>query len=206
MRALSTEWLASTESTAPAGDLTQDLRRPRPAAVSRRGRVSRLAIVAESIASARAAHLRYVTDTTPGITRRKSGKGFVYRMAEGGAPIRDEATLDRIRALVIPPAWNDVWICPIEDGHLQATGRDARGRKQYRYHARFRAEREWAKYGRLLLFGATLPRIRATVEKDLARRGLPRRKVLALIVRLLERTLIRIGNREYMRLNRSFGL
>jgi DNA topoisomerase-1 len=173
-----------------------------PAARPRRARI---AVVVDPEDSARDAQLRYVSDADPGITRVRSGRGFRYRLPDGGT-LRDPEALARIRALAIPPAWTSVWICPRPDGHVQATGRDARGRKQYRYHARFRAVREETKYGRLLLFGAALPRIRARVEEDLGRRGLPREKVLALVVRLLERTLIRVGNREYTRQNRSFGL
>jgi DNA topoisomerase-1 len=133
------------------------------------------------------------------------GKGFVYCDRDGGH-IRDEATLARIRKLAIPPAWTDVWICPMADGHLQATGRDARGRKQYRYHARWRARRDVVKFDHLIEFAEALPRIRRRTNRDLARSGLPRDKVLAGIVRLLELTLIRVGNDEYARLNRSFGL
>jgi len=143
-----------------------------------------LSIVDDPAESAHEARLRYVSDATPGLSRLRSGRGFRYRLPEGGS-VRDAATLARIRALAIPPAWTSVWICPRADGHLQATGRDAKGRKQYRYHARFRAERESTKYGRMLQFGAALPAIRARVESDLARRGLPREKVLALVVRLL---------------------
>jgi DNA topoisomerase-1 len=120
--------------------------------------------------------------------------------------VRDDATLERIRKLAIPPAWTDVWICPAPNGHLQATGRDARGRKQYRYHAAYRRRREAAKYERLITFAKALPAIRERVDADLARPGLPREKVLAAVVRLLELTLIRVGNDEYARLNRSFGL
>src|SRR5438067_10386731 len=156
-------------------------------------------------AAARAAGLRYVTDTGPGIGRRRSGGAFRY-IAPGGKPIRDAETISRIRALAIPPAWTDVWICPLEDGHLQAVGRDARGRKQYRYHTRWREVRDEAKYGRLAAFGRALPRIRRRVARDLARPGLPREKVLAAVVRLLESTFIRIGNAEYARENESFGL
>jgi len=156
-------------------------------------------------ASARAAGLRYASDARPGITRRRAGRGFSYRDADG-RPIRDPATVERIRRLAIPPAWTDVWICPAPSGHLQATGRDARGRKQYRYHARWRAGRDDAKFERLIEFARVLPRIRARVERDLARPGLAREKVLAAVVRLLEMTLIRVGNEEYARLNRSFGL
>ena len=159
----------------------------------------------EPMEAARAAALRYVSDARPGIRRTRRGKGFSYR-APDGTPLKDPAALARIRALAIPPAWRDVWICPLAEGHLQATGRDARGRKQYRYHPRWRAVRDETKYERMLLFGATLPRIRSRVRKDLALPGLPRDKVLASIVRLLETSFIRIGNEEYARTNKSFGL
>ncbi len=149
--------------------------------------------------------LRHSTDRDPGIRRRRSGRGFSYR-ARNGRPIRDPETLERIRKLAIPPAWTDVWICPSPTGHLQATGRDARGRKQYRYHARYRRRREAAKYERLLAFAKALPAIRKRVDRDLARPKMSREKVLAAVVRLLELTLIRVGNDEYVRLNRSFGL
>lgn len=155
--------------------------------------------------SAREAGLRYVSDESPGFARRPSGKAFTY-LGLDGKPLRDPEALRRIKALVIPPAWTDVWICPRADGHLQATGRDARGRKQYRYHPRWRAVRDETKYGRMMTFGRALPTIRKRVEADLARPGLPREKVLATIVRLLEVTLIRVGNEEYARTNRSFGL
>ena len=154
---------------------------------------------------ARAAGLRYVSDAAPGILRRRRGKAFHYRHA-GGDPVRDRRTLGRIRALAIPPAWRDVWICSADDGHLQATGRDARQRKQYRYHRRWREVRDETKYGRLIPFAAALPRIRRRVARDLARPGLPRAKVLATVVRLLETTRARIGNEEYARENESFGL
>ena len=149
--------------------------------------------------------LRHSTDRDPGISRRRSGRGFAYR-GLNGRPIGDPETLERIRKLAIPPAWTDVWICPAPNGHLQATGRDDRGRKQYRYHARFRRGREAAKYERLLAFAQALPAIRKRVDKDLARQQMSREKVLAAVVRLLELTLIRVGNDEYARLNRSFGL
>ncbi|GAC1662885.1 MAG: DNA topoisomerase IB [Candidatus Limnocylindrales bacterium] len=151
------------------------------------------------------AGLRHARDDRPGITRRRAGRGFAYRDPDGGR-IRDPEVLDRIRRIVIPPAWTDVWICPWSNGHLQATGRDARGRKQYRYHARYRARRDGAKFERLIAFATALPAIREQVERDLDRPGLPREKVLAAVVRLLELTLIRVGNDEYARLNRSFGL
>lgn len=154
---------------------------------------------------ARETGLHYVNDASPGIRRLRSGRSFRYVDSDGRA-IRDVETLGRIRALAIPPAWSDVWICPRENGHIQATGRDDRGRKQYRYHARWRSVRDEAKYGRTLAFGRALARIRRKTEKDLRLPGLPRRKVLATVVRLLETTLIRIGNDEYARNNHSFGL
>jgi len=155
--------------------------------------------------SAEAAGLLYVTDTAPGITRRKSGSGFRYLDA-GGKPVRDAATLARIRSLAIPPAYADVWICPSPRGHIQATGRDARGRKQYRYHPKWRDVRDETKFGRMLAFSDALPTIRKRIEADMALPGLPREKVLATVVRLLECTRIRVGNDEYTRANRSFGL
>ncbi|HET9682228.1 MAG TPA: hypothetical protein VFP19_09335 [Candidatus Limnocylindrales bacterium] len=154
---------------------------------------------------AASAGLHYVSDAAPGLRRVRSGRGFSYRSPDGSL-IRDPGLRGRIRALAIPPAWTDVWICPSPNGHLQATGRDARGRKQYRYHAAFRAHRDADKYDRVRRFARALPRIREQVESDLAREGLPREKVLAATVRLLERTLIRIGNDDYARENRSFGL
>jgi DNA topoisomerase I len=162
-------------------------------------------IVTDPVLSAKEAGLRYVTDAQPGIRRRKSGKGFRYFDADG-KPVRDRETLQRIRSLVIPPAWTEVWICADERGHLQATGRDARGRKQSRYHPRWRVVRDETKYERMLLFGTALRRLRARLEEDLALPGLPRNKVLATIVRLMERTLIRVGNEEYARENGSYGL
>ena len=169
------------------------------------GRPHPCRVITDGPSSARAAGLRYSNDTRPGISRRRAGRGFSYRDADG-APIRDSAVLGRIRALAIPPAWTDVWICPDPVGHLQATGRDARGRKQYRYHARWRVRRDESKFERLIDFGRALPRIRRRCDADLARPGLTREKVLATVVRLLETTLIRVGNDEYARLNRSFGL
>jgi DNA topoisomerase-1 len=160
---------------------------------------------AEAAIAAKDAGLRYVSDSQPGIRRRRAGKSFAYR-APGEGPLTDKATLERIRTLAVPPAWTDVWICADPRGHLQATGRDARCRKQYRYHPRWRAVRDENKYERLLAFGAALPDIRARVEADLRRRGLPREKVLAAVVRLLETTLIRVGNEEYARANDSYGL
>jgi DNA topoisomerase-1 len=156
-------------------------------------------------ADARSAHLRYVADDTVGITRQRAGRGFHF-IGRQGKPIKDHETLERIRSLVIPPAWTDVWICPIPNGHLQATGRDSRSRKQYRYHAKWREIRDEHKYGRMLAFGAALPKIRRRVSRDLKLPGLPRNKILAIVVTLLENTLIRVGNEEYSRTNGSYGL
>jgi DNA topoisomerase-1 len=156
-------------------------------------------------AAARAAHLRYVSDHKPGITRTGQPGAFAY-LDPDGHEIKDGPTLDRIRALGIPPAYRDVWICPLANGHLQFTGKDARGRKQYRYHAEWRAVRDAAKYDRMLAFGAALPKIRARVEVDLAQPGLTRTKLLAVVVRLLEKTCIRVGNEEYAQTNDSYGL
>ena len=155
--------------------------------------------------AASAVSLKYVSDESPGIRRKKVGTGFTYVDAHGKA-VRDEQALRRIKSLVIPPAWTEVWICPDANGHLQATGFDARGRKQYRYHPRFREVREQTKYNRMIDFARALPRVRRRVAKDLKRPGLPREKVLAAVVRLLETTLIRVGNDEYAKSNNSFGL
>jgi DNA topoisomerase I len=157
------------------------------------------------VESARVAGLRYTTDSRPGIRRIRAGRGFRY-LGPDGRTIRDKTVLERIKSLVIPPAWENVWISTSADGHLQATGRDARGRKQYRYHPRWRETRDATKYDRMIEFGHALPEIRARTEHDLALPGLPRPKVLATVVRLLERTLIRVGNEEYARDNRSYGL
>jgi DNA topoisomerase-1 len=156
-------------------------------------------------AVARTSGLRYATDARPGFTRRRAGRGFSYRDLDG-LVIRDREVRSRIAALAIPPAWTDVWICPWPNGHLQATGRDARGRKQYRYHPRWGARRGVDKFERMIAFADALPAIRRRCDRDLALPGLPRDKVLAAVVRLLESTLIRVGNDEYARLNRSFGL
>ncbi len=162
--------------------------------------------LADPKAAAKAAHLHYVTDSKPGIKRQPAKKdGWDYFLPDG-KKITDEAVIQRIRKLAIPPAYTDVWICRDPNGHLQAVGRDARGRKQYRYHPRWREIRDEAKYGKMLVFGRKLPDIRARVEHDLAKPGLPREKVLAALVRLLERTLARIGNEEYAKANKSFGL
>jgi DNA topoisomerase-1 len=158
-----------------------------------------------SSADVQAAGLTYVSDLDAGLARRKGGHGFSYRDTRGHA-VTDEPTLDRIRKLAIPPAWTEVWICASPRGHIQATGRDAKGRKQYRYHERWREVRDGGKYERLIAFGRTLPRLRARVDQDLALRGLPRDKVLAAVVRVMEITLIRVGNEEYAKTNKSFGL
>lgn len=160
---------------------------------------------ATSEAQAEGAGLRFVSDASPGITRSKPSKLWRY-VAPGGKVVRDSKTLDRIRMLAIPPAWTDVWISPGADGHIQATGRDVRGRKQYIYHADWTKTRDEAKYHRVLQFARTLPRIRRTVKRHMGKRGLGREKVLATIVHLLETTLIRVGNQEYARNNQSFGL
>lgn len=154
---------------------------------------------------AEAAGLVYVSDQDPGIRRRKGRHGFNY-VSSAGQPVADEATLDRIRGLGIPPAWSDVWICATPRGHIQATGRDQRGRKQYRYHAGWRQARDSHKYDRVIAFGRALPRLRRRIEQDLSRRGAPREKVLAAVVRVMEITLIRVGNREYAKQNKSFGI
>jgi len=157
------------------------------------------------VAEAREAGLRYSSDSKPGISRRRRGRGFEYDFADGRR-VKDKLTLKRIRSLVIPPAWTRVWICPDENGHIQATGRDARGRKQYRYHPDWREQRDENKFDRITAFARVLPRIRRRTKRDLARRGMPREKVLATVVRLLETTLIRVGNDEYARENDSYGL
>jgi len=154
---------------------------------------------------AESAQLTYANDGDPGFSRVAGKTGFSYRDAKGKA-VRDRASLDRIRALAVPPAWTDVWISADPRSHIQATGRDQRGRKQYRYHPGWRQARDLGKYDRVLAFGRALPRLRARVEADLALRGLPRDKVLAAAVRLLEITLIRVGNSEYAKQNKSFGL
>lgn len=151
------------------------------------------------------AGLVYVSDTEPGITRRRTGKGFSYRDVQGRT-VKDKEVLARIRALAIPPAYTDVWICADPDGHIQATGRDARGRKQYRYHPRFREIRDSTKYERMLDFAAALPALRARVDEDMRLRGMPREKVLATVVHLLETTMIRVGNADYAKQNKSHGL
>lgn len=163
------------------------------------------AVSPDAVATAKAAGLRYVGDDQPGIRRERSGNAFVYRGPDGRR-ITDESVLSRIRALAIPPAWTDVWICPLANGHMQATGRDARKRKQYRYHRHWRETRDENKYERMIAFGHALPRIRKRIESDLRLPGLPREKVLAAVVELLQSTAIRIGNDQYAKENHSYGL
>lgn len=164
-----------------------------------------VAALNDPMTSARAVGLRHVSDEKPGIKRENVGKGFRYRDAAGKI-VRDEETLRRIKSLVIPPAWTDVWICADANGHLQATGRDDRGRKQFRYHPRWREIRDETKYARMIAFARALPKIRRRIKKDMALRDMPRNKILATVVRLLEVSLIRVGNDEYARDNDSFGL
>ena len=159
----------------------------------------------DPVAYARAAGLRYVSDRQPGLRRLKAAKGFRYTTPDG-KPVRDTETLARIKSLAIPPAWTDVWISTHPNGHLQATGRDARGRKQSRYHPRWREVRDETKYERMALFAQALPRIRERVEHDLGLPGMPRAKVLATIIKLMEETHIRVGNAEYAKENHSYGL
>ncbi len=161
--------------------------------------------VVEAHEHARANGLIYVSDAEPGIERRKRGKGFFY-LGPDRKPVTDERTLGRIRKLAIPPAYTNVWICTKERGHLQATGRDARRRKQYRYHAEWRATRDDGKFSKMIEFGAQLPKLRRRLKQDMSLPGLPKNKVLAVIVMLLDETLIRVGNEEYARANRSYGL
>jgi len=168
-------------------------------------KIDEIEIAPDPIDVAEEAGLRYVSDEQPGYTRKTKGDDFEYFDTEGKR-IRDETRLLRIKRLAIPPAYTDVWICPGPNGHIQATGRDARGRKQYRYHERWREARDENKYERMIVFGKALAKIRRRVNRDLKRRGLPREKVLATVVQLLERTFIRIGNEEYAKENKSFGL
>ena len=171
----------------------------------RKGIVEQTTDLGDPVKSAKSSGLRYVTDQAAGITPKRSGKGFRYFKPNGKSPRRVE-DLRRIKSLVIPPAWKDVWISPLPQSHLQATGRDVKGRKQYRYHPRWREVRDQTKYDRMMAFGRALPTLRARVQKDLAQPKLPRSKVIAAVIRLLETTLIRVGNEAYARQNRSFGL
>jgi DNA topoisomerase-1 len=168
-------------------------------------RIAKIEVVTDPLEVAENAGLRYVSDDQPGYTRKPKGDDFEYFDTDG-KPIRDETRLLRLSRLAIPPAYKDVWICPSPNGHIQATARDARGRKQYRYHERWREARDEDKYDRMLVFGHALPKIRRQVNKDMGLRDLPRNKVLATVVHLLGRTFIRIGNEEYARENKSFGL
>ena len=172
---------------------------------ARNGNGNGAKIVADAIDAAEEAGLRYVSDDRPGYTRKAKGEDFDWLDADG-EPIRDEQRLLRIKRLAIPPAWTEVWVSPLANGHIQATGRDARGRKQYVYHDRWREVRDENKYDRIISFGKTLPKIRRRIARDLKLPALPRNKVLATVVQLLERTFIRIGNEEYARENKSFGL
>jgi DNA topoisomerase I len=175
-----------------------------PRALPRGMQLDSAVVEGDPIAAATAVALHHAGDDEPGLRRRKCGKGFRYVDARG-AIVRDRATLSRIRALAIPPAWTDVWIASSARGHIQATGRDARGRKQYRYHARWREVRDAAKYHRLVAFCGALPRLRSTVERDLACNCLCKTKVIATVVALMERAQLRVGNEEYARHNRSYG-
>ncbi|QIR86127.1 DNA topoisomerase IB [Paracoccus sp. AK26] len=163
------------------------------------------AVISDPRDAAKEAGLVYVNDDMPGITRRKSGKGFSYRGPDGRA-ITDKAERQRLASLAIPPAYTDVWICPDPRGHIQATGRDDKGRKQYRYHPDFRAVRDSAKYDHMLEFAHVLPQIRERVDQDMSRRGMPAEKVVATVVHLLENTMIRVGNADYVKQNKSHGL
>jgi DNA topoisomerase I len=167
--------------------------------------IGRAIDLTDPLKSAKASGLRYITDSSPGIMRKRSGSGFQYLNSKGKF-VRSVEDLRRIKSLAIPPAWTNVWISPLSNSHLQATGRDAKGRKQYRYHPRWREVRDQTKYDRMMAFGRLLPTIRVRVERDLAQPGLPRSKVIATVVKLLETTLIRVGNEEYARENESFGL
>jgi DNA topoisomerase-1 len=191
-----------------AKDRASDTASTRTAKPRRSAQLKRLLLIdASPEAAAAEADLHYVNDGTPGISRHptKADKVFTYRSPDG-KPVRDRATLERIRKLAIPPAYRDVWICRDADGHLQATGKDARGRRQYRYHPRWREVRDEAKFGHMMIFAKVLPEIRRRVDADLSLPGLPRAKVLAAIVRLLETTLMRVGNEEYAQTNDSFGI
>ena len=195
--------MAPSSTPGPRGE-----RRPHSLGSKRARRLTRAEILdlpSDPVESAEEAGLRYASDTSPGIGRRRAGRGFTY-IGVDGKRIRDPGQLERIRALAIPPAWTDVWISPTRRGHIQATGRDARGRKQYRYHPRWHTVRDEVKYGRMVAFAAVLPTIRERTEADLRRQGLPREKILATVVRLLEGTMIRVGNDEYARDNDSYGL
>src|SRR6266700_6683798 len=178
---------------------------PAPAKKAGKQKPNETDFAVDPVDAAEEAGLRHVSDDRPGYRRKANGDHFEYLDTEGKR-IRDEQRLLRIKRLAIPPAWTDVWICPAPNGHIQATGRDARRRKQYLYHERWREIRDENKYDRMIAFGQALPKIRRRVAKDLKLPGLPQNKVLATVVQLLERTFIRIGNEEYARENKSFGL
>lgn len=194
-----------THTTTPQPTLHAPKHTRRPNTTHARPRPLVVPVKVDPEISAREAGLRYGSDDGPGITRKRSGKGWSYRYPDGKL-VRDSATLRRIKALAIPPAWKDVWIAPEADRHLQVTGRDEKGRKQYRYHPKWHETRDASKYTRMIAFGGALPTIRSRIMSDLHLRGLPHDKVLALIVRLLETTLIRVGNEEYARENGHYGL
>jgi DNA topoisomerase I len=172
---------------------------------TRKRKVTVTLLPSDPVESARIAGLRYVCDDLSGIRRKRRGTGFTY-VNPNGTTVRDKDTLARIRSLVIPPAWSDVWISPVREGHLQAVGIDARGRKQYRYHPLYRKVRDATKFTRMVAFGLVLPKIRERAEHDIRLPGLPKERVLATIVQLLEQTCIRVGNEEYTKQNESFGL
>jgi DNA topoisomerase-1 len=172
---------------------------------TRKHKVTVTLLPSDPVESARIAELRYLTDELAGVRRKRRGNGFTY-VNPNGNTVRDRTTLARIRSLVIPPAWTDVWISPLPEGHLQAVGIDARGRKQYRYHPLYRKVRDATKFTRMVAFGLVLPQIRERAEHDIRLQGLPKERVLATIVQLLEQTCIRVGNEEYTKQNESFGL
>src|SRR5687768_8077290 len=168
--------------------------------------MSRITVInLENVRAAKEAGLIYVSDDSPGYTRKRSGKSFIY-LDLSGKPIRSRETIARINALAIPPAYREVWISADPRGHIQAVGRDDRGRKQYRYHEKWREARDGNKYDRMMDFARALPAIRKAVARDLRRHGLPREKILAAVIRFMEATLIRVGNDEYAKSNGSFGL
>jgi DNA topoisomerase I len=188
-----------------AGVLARIVSMPAKTLRREKKKIDEIEIAPDPVEVAEEAGLRYVSDDQPGYTRKRKGDDFEYFDTEGKS-IRDETRLLRLKRIGIPPAYEDVWICPSPNGHIQATGRDARGRKQYRYHERWREVRDENKYDRMVVFGKALPKIRRRVNRDLKLRGLPRQKVLATVVQLLGRTFIRVGNEEYAKENKSFGL
>ncbi|WOB51890.1 DNA topoisomerase IB [Xanthomonas hydrangeae] len=197
--------LRNAAATASAAGKLASVAASAASAVAATAAAASVAAVAQAKATARAAGLTYVNDQQPGISRRRAGKSFSYRSADGQR-VADADTLQRIRALAIPPAYTEVWICAKPNGHLQATGRDARRRKQYRYHAEWAQVRGEGKFERVIAFGQALPKLRRRLRRDLVLPGFPREKVLAIVVALLADTLVRVGNAEYARSNRSYGL